>query len=130
MKFLLQPPVYKFFEPRGQRPNQTQNCPVKVIHGQTFSLPLIVLKNVCMIKCKFPHHSLSYVRNERTKLPQDATEYMQFFQPPPLIVTPCLFTLKLFSDPSPAYCHPLLLRTGEYPLHLITSHFDHHITHP
>ena len=81
--FSLQLPAYYFFQPRGHCSNQTQNFPVKIIHDQTFFPLFVVLKNVCMIKSQFPHHTLSYVRSEWNKLPQDTTEDMQFFQPPP-----------------------------------------------
>ena len=52
-----------------------------------------------MIKSQFQNHSLSYVGSEWNKLPQDTTEDMQFFHLPPLIVTPRLFTFKLFPIP-------------------------------
>ena len=107
------PPAYQFFEPREHCPNQAQNCPVKVVHGQSFC-PLFVVLKKCLHESQFPRHSLSYVRREWNKLPQDTTENMQFFQtpPPPAYCNSRLFTFRFFPTPThllpspPIYCHP------------------------
>ena len=75
----------------------TLSIPDPVIQDQTFCQRFAVLKNVCMIKSQFPHHSLSYVRSEWNKLPQETTKDMQFFQPPPRLLQPLrLFTFRFF----------------------------------
>ena len=91
------PPAFYFFEPRGHCPNQTQNCPVKIIHGQTLCPLFVVLKKCYMTKSQFPHHSRNHVRREWNKLPQDTTEELQFFQPLPS---------PLFSNPHPFIATP------------------------
>ena len=124
--FLLQPhPDLSFLEPRGHCPSQVQNCPVKVIHGQTFCPLFVVLKNVCMIKSQFPQHSLSYVRSDSNKLPQDTNKYMQFFLPyrflqPPL---PAYLISDIFS--TPRLLPPPSFRTGEYFIFNIFHHIDY-----
>ena len=114
--FLLQPqpppPAYKFFEPRGHCPHQTQNYQVKVIHGQTFCPLFVVLKIICMIKSQFPHHLLSYVRSEWNKLPQKQLKICNVPTPFPTYCNPSHINFQT-SNP-PVYCHPLLFRSGEY----------------
>ena len=40
------PPAYYFFQSRGDCPNQTHHCPLKVIHGQTFCPLFVILKKM------------------------------------------------------------------------------------
>ena len=106
------PPRILIFEPRGYYPNQTQNFPLKVIYCQTLRPLFFVLENACMIKSQFPHHSLSYVRSEWNKLPQDTTEDMQFFQPSPAYCNPVAYLLSDFFPTPPSRLLPLPFYSG------------------
>ena len=61
-----------------------------------------------MIKSQFPHHPLSYVRSEWTKVPQDTTKDIQFFKPSPqpLIGTPPTYLLSDLFQPFPFIATP------------------------
>ena len=74
---------------------------MKVTHGQTFC-PLFVVSKKRLHDYEpvsTPFAQLGEKRMEQFL--QDATEDMQFFQPPPGLLQLPLFTLKLFSNSSP-----------------------------
>ena len=112
---LLQPPAYYYFEPRGHCPNQTQDCLVRVIRGQTFCPLFVVLKNVCMIKSQFPHQTC------KKRMQQITTRYnwrYAILSPLPAYCNPLAYLLSGFFQFPRIYCHPLLFLTGEYVLQL------------